>query len=370
MRPRFWRSLWDTLPSFRRSAFPEKILRTGGGADTPPRISIVVPVYNSARDLRDCLSALVASCRAAAEIIVVDDASTDDSASVAAEMGARVFRQPKNFGPSAARNVGSRHARGEILFFVDADLVVMPGAVDRVVALMDDDPTVAAVFGSYDCRPRVKGVVSEYRNLLHHYVHQKGNAEASTFWGACGAIRRRVFEEVGGFDEKRFPRCIEDIELGYRLRRAGHRIRLDKGLQGTHLKRWTLRSLIRTDVGCRAVPWTRLILERGAPDDLNLKVGQRASVALVALAVLALALAPFRLEFAGVSAAALLVVIILNRSLYGLFFRYRGLWFTVAAIGLHVLYYLYGGLTYLYVWCRFHLTRLTTSGEPLRETRP
>ena len=136
--------------------------------------------------------------------------------------------------------------------------------------------------------------MSQYRNLLHHYVHQRGQIEASTFWGACGAIRRSVFEEVGGFDEERYPRCIEDIELGYRLRRAGHRIVLDKNLQGTHLKKWTLWSVIRTDVCCRAMPWTRLILEtRSAPDDLNLRDGQRVSVGLVGLACLALLLAPF-----------------------------------------------------------------------------
>ena len=81
--------------------------------------------------------------------------------------------------------------------------------------------------------PRLQGVVSQYRNLLHHFVHQHGNSEASTFWAGCGAIRRSVFEEMGGFDEQRFPTpSIEDIELGYRLRQAGHRILLDKACRG------------------------------------------------------------------------------------------------------------------------------------------
>src|SRR5262249_39714878 len=157
---------------------------------------------------------------------------------------------------------------------------------------------------------RADGLVSQYRNLLHHYVHQHGCTTASTFWGACGAIRRSVFLEVGGFDEERFPRCIEDIELGYRLRAAGHRIRLDKRLQCTHLKKWTLRSMIRTDVMCRAVPWTRLILEtRSAPDDLNVKGLQRVSVGLTGLATLSLLLAPFRSSGLFLAAAALLAVV-------------------------------------------------------------
>ena len=207
----------------------------------PLLISIIVPVYNNPRDLRECLSALIGSSCSGSEIIVVDDGSTDDTPSVAARMGVAVLRLAKNSGPSAARTFGVRHARGDIIFFVDSDVVVMPGAIERVIKMFNDRPDVDAVFGSYDVQPRIKGVISQYRNLLHHFVHQKGNPDASTFWAGCGAIRRSAFEEIGGFDEKRFPRCIEDIELGYRLRQAGHRIFLDKGLHGTHLNQGTAK---------------------------------------------------------------------------------------------------------------------------------
>src|SRR5262245_14313695 len=217
------------------------------------RISIIVPAYNNPQELRECLSALLASAYTDSEIIVVDDASTDDTPAVATRMGVRVFRLERNSGPAAARNYGARQAAGDILFFVDADVVVVPGAVSHVVKVLEEHPDFAAMFGSYDAFPRAKGVVSRYRNLLHHFVHQHGNPEASTFWAGCGAIRRSVFEEIGGFDERRFPRpSIEDIELGYRLRHAGHRILLDKSLHGKHLKQWTLRSMIRTDITCRA----------------------------------------------------------------------------------------------------------------------
>jgi GT2 family glycosyltransferase len=322
----------------------------------PVRISVIVPVYNNPQDLRECLSALIASSCSGSEIIVVDDGSTDNTPDVAAEMGVRVLRLAKNSGQSAARNYGVRHARGDILFFVDADVVVMPGAVSRVVKVFEEHPDITAVFGSYDACPRAKGVVSQYRNLLHHFVHQKGNPEASTFWAGCGAVRRLAFEEIGGFDEERFAGRIEDIELGYRLRKARYRILLDKGLQGTHLKRWTLRSMIRTDITCRAVPWTRLILEsKTAPPDLNLKRGQRLSVALAGLASIFLFFAPFRVELLDFSAAALVGVVVLNRDLYAFFFRQRGFFFAAACIPLHLLYYLYSGLTYVYVWLDFQL---------------
>jgi GT2 family glycosyltransferase len=339
----------------------------------PVRLSIIVPAYNNPNDLLACLAALGASSGPDSEIIVVDDGSTDEIRSVATTMGVKVLRLPKNLGPSSARNHGARHATGDVLLFVDSDIVAAPAAVNSLIQVLERDPSVAAVFGSYDNRPRAKGVVSQYRNLLHHYVHQTGNPEASTFWGGFGAIRRSVFESVGGFDEKRFARCIEDIELGYRLRRGGHRIVLDKATQVTHLKRWTLRSVIRTDVRCRAIPWAHLILEQGAPDDLNLKAGQRVSVVLVALVCILLAaslvLAPFRLPALELAAGAILAVIVLNRALYGFFVRQRGLLFTFAAVPLHLLYFLYCGLAYLWVWCDYRLRHVALLEPLFRGTR-
>ena len=327
------------------------------GHRPPVRISIIIPAYNSSRDLSECLGALQSLPFPGSEIIVVDDGSTDDPSSVAGRMGARFFKMDQNSGPAAARNYGGRQAQGEILFFVDADVVVRSEAVSHVVRFFDEHPDIAAVFGSYDTFPRAGGIVSQYRNLLHHFVHQDGNPEASTFWAGCGAIRRSVFEGIGGFDEKRFPRSsIEDIEMGQRLRQAGHRIFLDKTLQATHLKRWTLQSVIRTDIFCRAIPWTRLILENDhIVNDLNLKWGQRLSGGLVMLALFFIPFAAIRLEWLGLSAAALLGTIFLNRDLYAFFLRKRGLFFALACIPLHLLYYLYSMLSYVYVWVGFKL---------------
>jgi len=315
-------------------------------------ISIIVPVYNNPQDLEDCLSALLNTSGPDSELIVVDDGSTDNTASVGERMGVKLLRLAENSGVAAARNYGASQARGEILFFVDADVVVARGTVERIVKVMQENQNLAAVFGSYDAQPRARGLVSQYRNLLHHFVHQNSNPEASTFWAGCGAIRRPVFQKMAGFDAKRFRHpSIEDIELGYRLRLAGHRILLDKDLQVTHLKRWNLCSTIRTDVVCRAIPWSRLILETNKlPDDLNLKYKQRLSGSLVMVAALIAPIGLVRPELFLVSTFALLAVLILNRELYSFFFRRRGLIFAVGCVPLHLLYYLCSVLSYVYVW--------------------
>ncbi len=315
------------------------------------RVSVVVPAYNNAGELSRCLAALRIAASADTELIVVDDASNQDVLSTAARWGARAVRLARNAGPAAARNQGVRYARGQILFFVDADVVVPNNAIERIRTILDCHSEVAAVFGSYDADPAALGLVSQYRNLLHHFMHQTGKAEASTFWAGCGAVRRAAFERVGGFDEQRFPRpSIEDIELGYRLRQLGYRIFLDKSLQSMHLKRWTLRSVIHTDIIHRAIPWSRLIIENSeGPDDLNVQTSQRVSVVLTGLAGLLLLTSLFRPWLLMLAVACLTIIILLNLKLYAFFRRARGIFFALACLPLHLLYFTCCGLSYVYV---------------------
>jgi hypothetical protein len=326
-------------------------------APAPVGLSVIVPVLNSPRELARCLEALLAQASPGTEVIVVDDGSTDETAAVAARTGVRLFRLARTSGPAAARNHGAREAFGDILLFVDADVVLASDATDRVTRAFGEHADVAAIFGSYDARPAAPGLVSQYRNLLHHYTHQHANGEASTFWAGCGAIRRSVFEAMAGFDAETFRHpSIEDIDLGVRMRRAGYRICLDKALQGKHLKRWTLASMIRTDVTRRATPWAKLILEGGrTPDDLNLKRAQRVSGALVALAAALAPLGVIQWQFAAAATAALGIVIFLNRDLYAFLARQGGWRFSAGCIPLHLLYYGYSVMSYGLAWLSTHL---------------
>jgi hypothetical protein len=323
------------------------------------RISAIIPVYNSTNYLRKCLAALAPAVGPDFEVIVVDDASTDDIAAIVAGGPVRLLRLSRNSGPATARNHAARHATGDVLFFVDADVVVRPDTLSRIRATLTADPTLAAVFGSYDDQPAAPGLVSQYRNLLHHYVHQTGNSEAFTFWSGCGAIRRVVFEQLDGFDERRFARGLQDVELGYRLRDAGHRVLLDKQLLCTHLKQWTLSSMVETDTVKRAIPWTYLILDRRmAPSDLNIKADQRLSIVLVAVAGLSLALSAAWPKALVATALSLVGVGFLNRRLYRFFLDKRGLRFAVGAFFLHLLYFVCSGVGFAYASIVYRLAGL------------
>lgn len=317
------------------------------------KISVIIPVHNGAHLLRRCLAAVQAD-----EVIVVDDGSRDESGNVAAELGARVIRLSESAGPARARNLGAQAATGDVLFFVDADVVIHSDAVAQVRAAFTAQPDVAAVFGSYDDTPGESNFLSQYKNLLHHYVHQTGNEEAATFWAGCGAIRRTVFAQMGGFDQG-WRHKIEDIELGYRLRGAGYRVRLVKTLQATHLKRWTVRSLLYADFFIRALPWTMLILRDGRlVNDLNLRWSSRVCVA--ASWVLPAALVIGWWWIAAAAAAALLV---LNVEVYRFFGRKRGFWFMLGVIPWHWLYYFYSGLAFAVGFVRHFLSRSTSASQ-------
>jgi glycosyltransferase involved in cell wall biosynthesis len=311
--------------------------------DSVPDVSVVVPAYNASRTLPTCLAALQASAGPTREVIVVDDCSTDDSAAIAAQHGARVVRLAAQSGAAAARNAGARVARSKILFFTDADVAVLPGTLQRVTDTLRGSPDLSALFGSYTAETVHQNFFSVYKNLQHHLTHQSAASEARTFWGAAGAVRTGAFWEVGGFDPSDTRSAdVEDIALGYRLWRAGHRIKLDRDLQVVHAKRYSLLSLIRSDVVHRAIPWTRLMLrERIAQRDLNTSPSALVSALTVATFVVVLAAAAVT-PYALVGAMGLLsLFLLLNRKLFTGYFRHRGVGFLVAAIGMTALYYVY-----------------------------
>jgi glycosyltransferase involved in cell wall biosynthesis len=311
-------------------------------------LTVIVPVYNGGVGLARCLAAIRAGTRQPDELIVVDDASTDGSAEVAANYGARVVSlagEPR--GPARARNRGVSAAEGDLLVFVDADVAVQAEAVARLDARLLADATLDGVFGSYDDHPTDASLVSQYKNLQHHWVHQHSGGPAHTFWAGCGAVRRAAFEAVGGYDERFERPAIEDIDFGLRLRDAGFRLELDPAILCTHLKRWTLHSLLQADISGRAIPWSRLIAARGeAPHSLNLDRVNRWSGALAWIGLIALcaapwwpiAMAPAGLALPGMTLAA---VLWLNRAFYRFLRQRGGRWLQLVGVLLHLGYYVY-----------------------------
>jgi cellulose synthase/poly-beta-1,6-N-acetylglucosamine synthase-like glycosyltransferase len=304
------------------------------------------------------------------EILVVVDGVAPEAVVLAEQHGALVLRTGTRRGPAAARNLGARAAGGDVLLFIDADVVVTPTTIGDVIRIFREDLGIHAIIGSYDRDPQAPNFLSQYKNLLHHYVHQNAREDGHTFWGACGAVRRRVFLDVGGFDERYRVPCIEDVELGYRLKQSGCRIAVVKSLQVKHLKRWTPSTLLGTDFFRRALPWTELILRSGRlEDDLNTDWAARVKVTL-AWAVVSLTCAsywwPGTLALAMLAAAALLA---LENRLLTFFRTQRGRIFAIRTIPWLWFYYLYSGLAFS-IGLSSHLWRLGRGFVPRKLILP
>lgn len=322
---------------------------------TPPsNLAIVIPAYNAAEHLQRSLPATRAIA-SDLEILVVDAGSTDATAAVATSLGARVLRLPERAGPAEARNRGVDVLEAQVVLFLDSDCVPHPDVAKRVHDAFGADPELVGLCGSYDEHPPDPGFFSQYMNLRHHFTHQHARTDTTTFWAGCGAVRRKAFLEAGGFDEDRFPRPqIEDIELATRLAPLG-RMRLDPELRVTHLKRWSLRGVVETDIFSRAVPWSRLIRDRGSmPNDLNLRTSQRVAAALAPLTLLALPGAPLAalLGYAwlGVLGAGVVTAgLALQAPMLRFFARRRGLGFSLGAWLFHQVHLLYSAATFAWI---------------------
>jgi glycosyltransferase involved in cell wall biosynthesis len=245
-------------------------------------VSVIVPAYNAEATITECLKALRAAMQPTDELIVFDDGSTDSTRKIAEAAGARIISNPgAPKGPAHGRNMAAASADRPYLMFVDADVIIHPDAIDRLVGELQTTGAVAA-FGSYDDHPRSRRLPALYANLRHHFVHQSGSREATTFWSGIGLMRSDIFREFGGYDDVLFAHpSIEDVELGMRLIDTGKRIRLVPEAQGTHWKDWTLWRVWHTDVVRRALPWSRLIADgQLAEADLNLARKERVLAAL------------------------------------------------------------------------------------------
>lgn len=264
-----------------------------GQPSEAPRISVIMPVYNSERLLGECLAALSASEHAAHEILIVDDSSTDRSREIAAATGCRVIPSGGRLGPAGARNRGVAEATGDVLFFVDSDVMVRPDTLRRLAEAFAADPTLDGIIAVQAPAMRFRNICSRYKNLWMYYTYvRRAGEDVPLFYTTAAAIRRQAFLDSGGFDLNYRDPNVEDTDFGQTLARQGYRVRVLPELEVEHVKGYDLRGLLRTDF-LRSMSLARLKLRKRADtmgNDTSVPTGYIASVPLVGLAALLLLL--------------------------------------------------------------------------------
>jgi glycosyltransferase involved in cell wall biosynthesis len=322
------------------------------------RVSVIIPVHNGGANFGQCLDALQRVEYADYEIIVVDDASTDDSVAMARLLGCRVLSLPHRSGPATARNAGAREADGEILFFIDADIVVSPNALSVVNDALGDEG-VDAVVGLLAKASTFQRPSSAYENLYMHYMYTKFRESIPIFYTSAAAIRRHVFERVGGFDEQYTSPSIEDMAYGRYLLEHGCVVRLEPRLAVTHKKEFTFIQLLRVNFR-KAAATARLMLRAPGHQRLTRPVaadwGFLLSIPLTFLIVLGAVLSTAigsSMLLAG-TLVPLLLTLILNGRFLAFLHQQHGVGFLLASLPLFWLNFLsyglgmaWGGMSYV-----------------------
>lgn len=259
---------------------------------TQNRLSIVIPTHQTRELTLRCLAALCASAPSSAEILVVDDGSTDGTAEAIRDRHptTKVVRLHPGRGFTAAANRGMSEAQGELLLLLNSDTEVETEAVSRLLAAFDADPRlgVAGVELSFpDGRPqwsagraptplwlfalasggaRLLGRMPGYRRL-----RRVGGVGANVHWvcGAAMAVRRQAWQAAGGLDE-RFHFYCQDLDLCLRVRAAGWRVEVVRGARVTHVAGATIgaRAGAVSDRSHPVLLWTDLVRwagKRGGP---------------------------------------------------------------------------------------------------------
>lgn len=316
-----------------------------------PTISVIVPAFNAQATIGSCLDAINAAICQGDEVIMFDDGATDGTNAIAKAAGVKILcNKGAPLGPAHGRNAAAAVATSDFLLFVDADVVIAADTIDLLINEISRTGAIAA-FGSYDDRPRSNRLTSLYANLRHHYVHQQGPSEATTFWSGIGMIDRRAFLASGGYDTALFAHpSIEDVELGVRLKSAGHGIRLVHGAFGTHCKDWSLWRVWHTDIVRRAYPWSALIADgRTAGVDLNVATGERITAGLAVATIFFLCAGLFFWPGLIVGAIAALGYVFRNRSFFGFLARRLPLSGLLVAVAMHWCYHIYASATFVLV---------------------
>jgi glycosyltransferase involved in cell wall biosynthesis len=308
-------------------------------------LSVVVAVRDGTATLTRVLTAILASeiPRDDYELIVVDDASSDWSPEVAARYADTVVRlTARRSGGAYARNRGAELAQGEVLAFVDADAMVRPDTLPRMLRMLYDHPELDAVSASHDQGAGAQNLVSQYWNLLLHFGEQSQAGTSGNVASPCAVVRRDVFFAAGMYDEWRFETVgLEGIEFAHRLEDSGHNVFSSRDLGITGLKHWELRSV------CREVWHRSALLARSlgyqrtrvaVPSEVVFTLSRALAPAFAALCFLAFSAAFLPTPNAFVKAAIVLLgAVALNLPAYAFFAKARGIPFAILVAPLHLL---------------------------------
>jgi len=301
-------------------------------------VSVIIPNRNGADTIGNCLAAALASQHANFEIVVVDDASEDNSIMVIERYPCKLVRLPQHGGAARARNAGASHCRGQILFFTDADCLLQPDTLALAAAALAVEGSNAIIGGTYTPAPYDRRFFSRFQSIFINYFETRHAPAADYIATHALAMDASVFRRNRGFAEDVRP-ILEDVEFSHRLRRAGCRLVMNPAIQVQHIFDYSLPRSLR-NAFVKSVYWTDYAIGNSdlLADSGTASVGLKLNVLIFAgnAGLLSAFVLTGNMILLAFMALALAFNLFVNRGLLRAYCRAEGLGFTLLA----TLYYL------------------------------
>ena len=300
-------------------------------------ISIVIPTYNSSRFMPALLESIFTQTIEDMEVIIVDDCSTDNTIEVLKNYPVRIVQMEKNGGPARARNRGVREAKGDIIFFLDSDVIVMDGTVREVMEYFHRSDSAQCVIGVCTTEPLNKGFVPRYMAMFE-YIHLLGARDnrVSVFAPRCGAIKKDLFLKVGGYDESYKGADVEDFELARRINKTDSII-LNPNMRVRHQFVNNFGEAVKNYFK-RAVMWIHLFLKDRQLDNAGPTAPSNGIAAVCSFfSFLTLFLVPFSSTARYICVSLLILFVLANLKWWDFMRREAGLLFSLKALLLNYL---------------------------------
>jgi glycosyltransferase involved in cell wall biosynthesis len=209
------------------------------------KISIIIPVYNSSLTLKECLDVVFGSNFNNFEVIIVSDNSSDNSVKIAKQYQCKIIELSQNKGPAFARNRGAQEAEGDILLFLDSDVVIKKEALKYLSDKFFDDE-INAIQGIYSHEPVYKNMATQYQqSYTSYYIWPENKKYATTLSTCCFAIRKKIFTKFKGFDANIKRATCEDEVFGYDLINKGYKILISRELNVEHRVHYNIGHFIK-----------------------------------------------------------------------------------------------------------------------------
>ncbi|MBI4682280.1 MAG: glycosyltransferase family 2 protein [Nitrospirae bacterium] len=305
------------------------------------KISIVIPNYNKAETIGKCLEAAFSSDYNNYEVIVVDDYSDDNSVEIIKKFPCKLICLESRSGTSIARNTGALNSSGDVIFFIDADCLVLKDTLSIINETLVKRGSEFVIGGTYTRIPYDKRFCSIFQSIFVNYFETK-ELEAVDYIAAHALIiDARIFRSSGGFPDFFLP-IIEDVAFGHKLRKLGYKLIMNPEIQVQHIFDFTLWKSLRNAFK-KSVNWCLYSLKNKdlLVDSGCASIELKANVALNSFSLLSLILWVFVQKplFLFLLPMSFLLNAFINRGLLKAFYDAKGALFAGLAFSYYTIVY-------------------------------